>query len=104
MITTKQLVLGCARFSGKYGINSKSNIHTKNIKKIFSKNKKIIKEIDTAIGYKKANEKLRNIKLGKIKVASKIPSLNLSEKKLHSITVKKIRDHAKFLKIKKFEI
>lgn len=104
MRTTNQFVLGCARFSGKYGINSKSHITIKSLKKIFSDNTKFIKEIDTAIDYQKANQKLKMINLKKFRVSSKIPRLNLSDKKLELNTIKKIKDHAKFLKIKKFEI
>jgi aryl-alcohol dehydrogenase-like predicted oxidoreductase len=104
MITTNQFVLGCARFSGKYGVNSKFHINVKSLKKIFLNNRKYIKEIDTAIGYKKANKKLKNINLKKFRVSSKIPRLNLSDKKLEFNTIKKIKDHAELLKIKKFEI
>ena len=54
MIKYNSLILGCARFSGLYGVGSKSEVSLKNIRNIIKINK--FKKIDTAISYKKANK------------------------------------------------
>lgn len=104
MISSNRLVLGCARFSGKYGVNSRKDIGFTELRKIFVKNKKFIKEIDTAITYENANKKLSKIPLNKIRVSSKIPKLDLSEKTYETKIIKKVKNHAKHLNIRKFEV
>ena len=104
MISSNRLVLGCARFSGKYGVNSRKDIGFTELRKIFVKNKKFIKEIDTAITYENANKKLSKIPLNKSRVSSKIPKLDLSEKTYETKIIKKVKNHAKHLNIRKFEV
>ena len=103
MIKLNSIVLGCARFSGVYGINSKKNIKLNSIKKILTNNKKI-RHIDTAINYKNANKKLKKINLKKYKVSSKIPFYNLSKPLVEEKIYKDISSHKSNLKINNFEI
>ena len=103
MIKLNSIVLGCARFSGVYGINSKKNIKLNSIKKILKNNKKI-RHIDTAINYKNANKKLEKINLKKYKVSSKIPFYNLSKPLVEEKIYKDISSHKSNLKINSFEI
>ena len=103
MGNVNSIVLGCARFSGLYGVNSKNAIGLNAIKKIL-KNNKEINQIDTAISYKNANKKLKKIKLEKFKVCSKIPWYNLSSPSIEEKIYDDVKKHLIYLKLKKLEV
>ena len=103
MDDVRSLVLGCARFSGLYGVNSKKVISVNTIKEILKKNKKI-NQLDTAIAYKEANKKLEKINLQKFKVCSKIPSYNLSLPSVEEKVYNDVKEHLHSLKLKKLEV
>lgn len=98
------LVLGCARFSGLYGVSPKNEVSIKSIKEILKKNKKKISQIDTAIGYNKANKKLESINLKNFKVCSKIPHYSLSEAFVDKKIYNAVKKHLDSFKLKKLEV
>ena len=98
------LVLGCARFSGFYGVGSKNEIDINSIKEILKKNKKKISQIDTAISYRKANKKLESVNLKNFKVCSKIPHYSLSEPFVDKKIYNTVKKHMASFKLKELEI
>ena len=54
------LIIGCANFSDKYGLYDNSKVPKEAIREIINKNQNIIKELDTAISYYNANNKLKD--------------------------------------------
>ena len=101
MIKYNSLILGCARFSGLYGVNSKRHVSLKDIKNICKIHK--LKKIDTAINYRNANQKLREINIKNFKVSSKIPGYDLSKKTLEKKIFNDLSKHLSELRIKKLD-
>lgn len=102
MINSHTLVLGCARFSGYYGVGSKYKVSKKEVKKILLCGKKYINEIDTAISYKDANEKLKKINLKNFLINTKIPNYNINNNYEINV-IKNIIVHLNQLNINSFE-
>lgn len=102
MKTIKSLILGCARFSGIYGVGNTSEISKKNVHKLINKNRKLIRGIDTAVAYKKANDKLKNLNLKKFEVSTKIPHINFNAKNFEKKILNNISRQIKLLNIRNF--
>lgn len=104
MKAVKSLILGCARFSGAYGVGNTSEISKKNVHELLNKNRKFIKGIDTAIAYKKANNKLKNLNLRKFKVSTKVPYINVNVKNFEKKILNTISKQIQLLDIKSFDV
>ena len=102
MKSINSLILGCARFSGKYGIGNTKSIKKSEIKQIIKKNKDNINGIDTAISYIGSNKKLSGINLKNFQIHTKIPSLNLNNKNIENNINKLILNHKKKFRIQNF--
>ena len=72
-----KLIIGTAQFSGNYGINSvKKKISfydKKNLLRCASKSK--IKDLDTAVSYKKVHRDLGRVGVNKFKINTKLPKI-----------------------------
>ena len=97
------LIIGCANFSDKYGLDDNSKVPKEAIREIINKNQNIIKELDTAISYYNANNKLKDLDLKKLKISTKLPFLNFKEKDLETKVIKLVFNHSKKLNLDKFE-
>ena len=74
----------------------------KNVHELINKNRKLIKGIDTAIAYKKANKKLKNLNLRKFKVSTKVPYINVNVKNFEKKILNTISKQIQLLDNKKF--
>ena len=104
MKAVKSLILGCARFSGIYGVGNSSEVSKKNIYEIINKNRKLIKGIDTAIAYEKVNDKLKNLNLKKFKISTKVPRINVNVKGFEKNILNIIFKQIQLLDIKSFDV
>ena len=104
MKAVKSLILGCARFSGIYGVGNSSEVSKKNVHEIINKNRKLIKGIDTAIAYEKVNDKLKNLNLKKFKISTKVPRINVNVKGFEKNILNIIFKQIQLLDIKSFDV